>query len=109
MHISKTMLNMSGFAFEQVGLTADRKPVYGAPVELSSIWVAYTNAQTNGSNGKEPGDNGTLLFDVLNSSPAGFIPKIGMKIVVDDKSMTISSVQPGRGVNGIEHYECGMN
>ncbi len=100
---------MSGFAFMQTGLSADRKPIYGAPVELSNIWVVYTDASTNGSNGKEPGDNGTFFFDCANSSPAGFIPKIGMKIVVDNKEMIITSVNPGRGMNGIEHYECGLN
>lgn len=109
MQISEYMLNMSGFVFNRTGMSADRKPIYDAPVELGSIWVDFTVAQNSGSNGKEPGDSGTFFFDCSNSTPQGFIPKVGMKLVVDDKEMTIVSVHPARGINGIEHYECGVN
>lgn len=109
MHISKFMLSMTASAFEKVGMNADRKPIYSEPISLENIYVDFTDASISGANGKEPGDSGTFFFDCANSKPEGFIPKKGMKLVIGPEELVITSVHMGMGVNGLEHYECGVN
>lgn len=107
--ISKFLLVHSAFAYKKERMSADRKPIYGTPIELSNVWIDFNTVQIDSSTGKAPSDNGTFYFDLINSKPEGFVPELGMKLVFNDKEMTVNSVKPCYGLNDLEHYECGVN
>lgn len=109
MNISKTMLIHSAIAYPIVRMNADRQPVFDTPVELKHIWIDFTDSQMNAMNGKLSSDSGTLFFDCVNSEPKGFEPVKNMRIEFDGQKLTVNSVKKCYGMNGVEHFECGVS
>ena len=105
--IDEDLLIHSATAEKLSGYDADRNPKVSDTYTLSKIRIVTTEAERNSTNGMEKSDSMTLYFDCSISSPSGFIPEEGMKVIWNEKVYTIRSVKPSYALsNSPEFYRC---
>lgn len=70
------------------------QPVDGTPVNLSSVYVEYTNAVNTGNLGEQTRDDAILFFDDVNSVPQGQTFVTGGKIATLGGTLRIRIAKP---------------
>ena len=107
--VSLRLLPHTAEARTVTGFDEDRKPVYGERITLKHVRCTAFRQNSYTSLGVQSADKMTLIFDCVNSEPAGFVPLKNMTITSGGQDYTVRDVTPCcDGSSTVHHYEVAL-
>lgn len=104
------LLNMTAVYTPPASENEYGQPVDGTPVNLSSVYVEYTNAVNTGDLGEQNRDDAILFFDAVNSVPQGQAFVTSGKITALGGTLRIRIAKPFYDPmsNTLHHWELSL-
>lgn len=108
--ISKRLLVHSCSVQDVLGKNRDGGAEYAESIPLEHIRIVPAYSVKRGNTSEEQDDKLLLFIDGMQSTPRGFVPKIGSVIFWNSQAYTVRAVTPCYTGNGstVHHWEVSL-